>query len=237
MNLERLRELLASGAITQDEFDNMSKDMTVETTVEPATEPAVEEPNEDLDETIEKLFQSKRFQSTLDKALAQERKEKAQMKKANAELEKKVKLLERQKMTDEEARQLEFEEQQKELEEQRRELTLEKNKMYAVKALKKAEIGDTEESLALMERLVVSCADETDIDDLVTILKDWHDKSVKAEVDKRFKANGYTPKKAENLNNGVNPYLKEQWNYTAQNDLEYNNPELAAQLKAAAGVK
>ncbi len=234
MNLERLRELLANGAITQEEFDNMSKDMAVETTVDtdPVTDPAAEEPKADLDETIEKLLQSK-----LDKALAQERKKNAQMQKEKADLEKRMKLLERQKMTDEEARQLEFEEQQKELEEQRRELTLEKNKMYAVKALKKAEISDTEETLALMERLVVSCADETDIDDLVTMLKDWHDKSVKAEVDKRFKANGYTPKKAENLNNGVNPYLKEQWNYTAQNDLEYNNPELAAQLKAAAGVK
>lgn len=234
MNLERLRELLASGAITQEEFDNMSKDMAVETTVDtdPVTDPAAEEPKADLDETIEKLLQSK-----LDKALAQERKEKALEKKTNAELKKQIERLQKKMMTDEEAKQLEFEEQQKELEEQRRELTLEKNKMYAVKALKKAEISDTEETLALMERLVVSCADETDIDDLVTLLKDWHDKSVKAEVDKRFKANGYTPKKAETLNNGVNPYLKEQWNYTAQNDLEYNNPELAAQLKAAAGVK
>lgn len=232
MNLERLQQLLESGAITQEEFDNLAKDMNVEPTVEPPTEPAVEEPKAELDETIEKLLQSK-----LDKALAQERKEKAQEKKTNAELKKQLERLQKKMMTDEEAKQLEFEEQQKELEEQRKELTLEKNKMYAVKALKKAEISDTEETLALMERLVVSCADETDIDDLVTMLKDWHEKSVKAEVDKRFKANGYTPKKAENLNNGVNPYLKEQWNYTAQNDLEFNNPELAAQLKAAAGVK
>lgn len=234
MNMEKLQALLAAGGITQEAFDDLVKDMNLEPTVEtePAVDPAAEEPKADLDETIEKLLQSK-----LDKALAQERKKNAQMQKEKADLEKRMKLLERQKMTDEEARQLEFEEQQKELEEQRRELTLEKNKMYAVKALKKAEISDTEETLALMERLVVSCADETDIDDLVTMLKDWHDKSVKAEVDKRFKANGYTPKKAENLNNGVNPYLKEQWNYTAQNDLEYNNPELAAQLKAAAGVK
>ena len=233
MNLERLKELLANGAITQEEFDNMSKDMVVETTVEPEAEPVADpKPEAELDETIEKLLQSK-----LDKALAQERKEKAQEKKTNAELKKQIERLQKKMMTDEEAKQMEFEEQQRELEEQRKELTLEKNKMYAVKALKKAEISDTEETLALMERLVVSCADETDIDDLVTMLKDWHDKSVKAEVDKRFKANGYTPKKAENLNNGVNPYLKEQWNYTAQNDLEYNNPELAAQLKAAAGVK
>lgn len=233
MNLERLKELLANGAITQEEFDNMSKDMVIETTVEPEAEPVADpKPEAELDETIEKLLQSK-----LDKALAQERKEKAQEKKTNAELKKQLERLQKKMMTDEEAKQLEFEEQQKELEEQRKELTLEKNKMYAVKALKKAEISDTEETLALMERLVVSCADETDIDDLVTMLKDWHEKSVKAEVDKRFKTNGYTPKKAENLNNGVNPYLKEQWNYTAQNDLEFNNPELAAQLKAAAGVK
>lgn len=234
MNLERLRELLASGAITQEEFDNLSKDMAVETTVEtdPVTEPAAEPKAEvELDETIEKLLQSK-----LDKALAQERKEKAQEKKTNAELKKQIERLQKKMMTEEEAKQLEFEEQQRELEEQRKELTLEKNKMYAVKALKKAEISDTEETLALMERLVVSCADETDIDDLVTMLKDWHDKSVKAEVDKRFKDNGYTPKKSDNLNNVKNPWAKGQESLTQQMLLESTNPEEAARLKALAGV-
>lgn len=233
MNLERLRELLASGAITQEEFDNLSKDMAVETTVEtdPVTEPATEPKAEvELDETIEKLLQSK-----LDKALAQERKEKAQEKKTNAELKKQIERLQKKMMTEEEAKQLEFEEQQRELEEQRKELTLEKNKMYAVKALKKAEISDTEETLALMERLVVSCADETDIDDLVTMLKDWHEKSVKAEVDKRFKANGYTPKVSDSLNGGVNPFKKETFNLTEQIRITNDNPELAAKLRAAAG--
>lgn len=231
MNLERLKELLANGAITQEEFDNMSKDMVVETTVEPEADPVADpKPEAELDETIEKLLQSK-----LDKALAQERKEKAQEKKTNAELKKQLERLQKKMMTDEEAKQLEFEEQQKELEEQRKELTLEKNKMYAVKALKKAEISDTEETLALMERLVVSCADETDIDDLVTMLKDWHEKSVKAEVDKRFKANGYTPKASDNLNGGVNPFKKETFNLTEQIRITNDNPELAAKLKAAAG--
>lgn len=235
MDLERLKQLLENGSITQEEFEVMSKGIAPETNSDSETSNDVApetKPEPELDDTIARIVQQQ-----VDRAMAKERKEKAQEKKTNVELKKQLERLQKKMMTDEEAKQLEFEEQQKELETQRRELTLEKNKMYAVKALKKAEISDAEETIALMERLVVSCADETDIDDLVALLKDWHDKSVKAEVDKRFKTNNYTPKKAENLNNGVNPYMKDQWNYTAQNDLEYNNPELAAQLKAAAGVK
>ena len=61
--------------------------------------------------------------------------------------------------------------------------------------------------------------------------------SASAEVNKRFKENGYTPKKGAELNGGVNPYTKEQFNLTKQMEIENTNPELAAQLKAAAGVK
>lgn len=232
MNMEKLQALLAAGGITQEAFDDLVKDMNLEPTVEP--EPVIEptEPKKEveLDETIEKLLQSK-----IDKALSQERKEKALEKKTNAELKKQIERLQKKMMTDEEAKQMEFEEQQRELEEQRRELTLEKNKMYAVKALKKAEISDTEETLALVERLVVSCEHETDIDDLVTILKDWNEKSVKAEVEKRFRANGYTPKSSDSLNGGVNPFKKETFNLTEQIRITNDNPELAAKLRAAAG--
>lgn len=230
MTLEKLKALLEAGSITQEEFDEMAKNINTEPTSDP--EPVADPEPETDEEKVARLVQSQ-----MDKALAKERKERAAASKENAELKKQLERLKRERMTEEEEKQLEFEEQQKELEEQRRELKLEKNKMYAVKAMKKASISDTEETMDLIEKLVVTCEDETDIDDIISMLKAWHDKSVKAEVEKRFKDNGYVPKKADNLNNGVNPYTKEQWNYTAQNDLEYNNPELAAQLKAAAGVK
>lgn len=78
--------------------------------------------------------------------------------------------------------------------------------------------------------------DETEINTKVKAFKELFDKAVSAEVDKRFKENGYKPKAGTNLNNGVNPYTKEQFNLTEQMKIESTNPELAAQLKAAAGV-
>ncbi len=226
MTLEKLKTLLEAGSITQEEFDEMAKnvkepDPAPPAEPEPDPDPTLDGKNDDLD----KLIQSK-----FDRAMAKERKEKAELKKQLERLQKKM-------LTEEETKQLEFEEQQKELEEQKRELTREKNKMYAVKSMKKANVADTEETMLLIERLVSACEDETEIDETITLLKAWHDKSVKAEVDKRFKENGYTPTKSGSLNNGVNPYTKEQYNFTEQMKIEINNPELAAQLKAAAGVK
>lgn len=225
MTIEKLKELLESGAITQEEFDEMAKNFEPAPNPEPNPEPAPKDPEPTDDEKFEKLFQSK-----FDRAMAQERKK-------TAELQKKYDRLQKQMLTEDEAKQLEIEEQKKEIEEQRRALTLEKNKMYAVKAMKKAEISDSEETVALIEKLVVSCEDELDIDDTIKVLKSWYEKGVKAEVDRRFKQDGYTPKKSETLNGGVNPFAEGQINLTEQMRIEATNPELAKQLKAMAGVK
>lgn len=225
MNEERLKELLESGAITQEEFDEMVKGITSpDPTPDPDPTPEPD-PKPDPDDKLEKLFQSK-----IDRAMAAERKEKSELKRKLERLQQKV-------LTDEEAKQIEFEEKQQELEQREKELTLEKNKMYAVKAMKKANLSDTEETMSIIERIVVSCEDETDIDDTIKLLKGWFDNAVKAEVEKRFKEGGYTPTKGSSLNGGKNPYMKDQLNLTEQMILEKNNPELAAQLKAAAGVK
>ena len=82
-----------------------------------------------------------------------------------------------------------------------------------------------------------SISNETDIDDTISLLKAWRDKDVKAEVDKRFKENGYTPKQSATQNSGANPWMKEQWNITEQMRIESTNPEEAAKLMAAAGVR
>ena len=224
MTLEELRKLLEAEAITQQQFDDMVKAMGL--VEEPAPEPEpTPEPESTIDDKFNKLFQSK-----FDRAMANERKEKAELKKQLEKLQKKM-------LTEEEAKELEFAEQRKELEEQRRELALEKNKMYAVKAMKKANIHDTEDTMSIIERVVLSCEDETDIDETIALLKSWHDAAVKAEVDKRFREGGYTPKSSGSLNGGVNPYAKEQFNLTKQMEIELNNPDLAKQLQAAAGIK
>lgn len=229
MSIEKLKELLESGAITQEEFDEMAAKLEGEKDPEPTKDP---EPSKDPEPTTEPedITKTRRFQAELDKKMAKERKEKA-------ELQRKVERLEKKMLTDEEQKQYELERQQQEIEEQRREINLEKNKMYAVKSMQKAGIKDSEEATAIMEKLVVSCEDESEIDDIISLLKAWKDKDVAAEVEKRFNQGGYTPKKSDILNGGINPWKEGQKNITQQMNIEATDPERAAKLKAAAGVK
>lgn len=229
MSIEKLKELLESGAITQEEFDEMAAKLEVVTDPEPAKDPEPTNDPEPSNDPVD-ITKTKAFQREIDKQMAKERK-------AKTELQRKVERLERKILTEEDLKKEEFERQQQEIEEQRKELTLEKNKMYAVKAMQKAEIKNNDEAILLMEKLVASCADEDEIDDMISLLKAWKDKEVTEEVDKRFKAGGYTPQKSEALNGGVNPFKKETFNFTEQIRITNENPELAAQLKAAAGVK
>lgn len=232
MTIEKLKELLESGAITQEEYDTMAKAID-DVDPDPNTDPNVDpDPNKDPEPKAdpEDVTKSRRFQAELDKKMASERKK-------NAELQRKVERLEKKILNEEDLKQEEFEKQQQELEEQRRELKIEKNKMYAVKSMQKAEINNSDEAMSLMEKLVTVCEDETEIDEMIDLLKAWKEKDVTAEVNKRFKDSGYTPKKGADLNGGVNPWKKGQENITQQMNIEATNPELAAKLKAAAGVK
>lgn len=231
MSIERLKQLLDEGSITQAEFDEMSKSIT--NPAEPADPEPVADPEPTTDPDPKKepedVTKSRTFQRELDKKMAAERKK-------NAELQRKVERLEKKILSDEDLKQEEYAQQQQEIEEQRRELQIEKNKMYAVKSMQKAGISSSEEAMSLMEKLVFVCEDETEIDEMIELLKAWKDKDVKAEVDKRFKDNGYTPKKGADIANVVNPYKKETLNLTEQIRLQMENPELAAKLKQAAGV-
>lgn len=221
MNLERLKALLEAGTITQEEFDELAKNLEPAPNPEPAPEPAPEPI--DL-EKIDKLVQSK-----LDKALAQERKEKAEYKR-KYENERKARL------TDDELKKVELEEKISEIAEREKAIQDKENRLFAVKAIKEAGLDDgSDTALSLVDFVMAN--DETEIKGKVKAFKELFDKAVKAEVDKRFKEGGYTPRKSENLNGGKNPYMKEQWNLTEQMNIEISNPELAAQLKAAAGVK
>lgn len=227
MTLEKLNELLANGAITQEEFDELSKNIAKpnpEPTPNPPepTPPAPAEPI-DLGE-LDKIVQSR-----VDKALAAERKK-------NADLEKRYKTLQQAKLTEEELKKIEDEEREKALAEREKALADKENRLFAVKAIREAGLDDgSDTSLSIVD--FVMGEDETIITSKVKAFKDLFDKAVTAEVNKRFKENGYTPKQGTNLNGGRNPYTKEQFSLTEQMALEINNPELAKQLKAAAGVK
>lgn len=222
MSIEKLKELLESGAITQEEYDEMIK--TIQP-VEPEPEPTPEPTHEPFDyDKIEKLIQSR-----VDKQMAAERKK-------NADLEKKLKNLQQSVLTDDELKKAEMEEKERAIAEREKALADKENRLYAVKALKEAGLDDGSDiSLALVD--FVMGEDETEIDGKVKSFKELFNKAVEAEVNKRFKDNGYTPKKGANLNGGKNPYTKEQFSLTEQMALEINNPELAAQLRAQAGIK
>ena len=226
MTKEKLQSLLDSGAITQEEFDEMIKNIADPEPApesEPAPEPEPKSEPIDLDK-LDKLIQSR-----VDKITAKLGKE-------NADLKKQLDKEKRARMSDEEIRQLETKEREEALAEREKALLDRENRLYAVKAIKEAGLDDgSDTSLSLVE--FVMGDDETEINDKVKAFKELFDKAVATEVEKRFKANGRTPKQSSNLNGGKNPWAKEQFNITEQMAIEASNPELAEKLRAAAGIK
>ena len=226
MNIEKLKALLESGAITQEEYDVMAANIA---NADPAKDPEPEKDPEPIDyDKLERIIQSK-----VDQATAKLGKEKADLKK-QLDRERKA------RMTDEELKQLEIEEREKTIAEREKAMQDKENRLYAIKSIKEAGLDDgSDTSLSLVD--FVMGEDETEIDSKVQAFKELFkkavDKAVDAEVKKRFKDGGYTPKKSAELNGGVNPFKAETFNLTEQIRIINENPELAAQLQAAAGVK
>lgn len=228
MTLEKLKKLLADGVITQEEFDELAKNVKNAPAPEDDTEPKPDDSElskNDVDyDKLDKIIQAR-----VDKEMAAERKK-------TADYKKKLDRLQQEKLTDEELKKIELENKENEIAEREKAIADKENRLFAVKAIKEAGLDDgSDTALSLVD--FVMGTDETEITSKVKAFKELFDKAVTAEVNKRFKEAGYTPKKGETLNNGVNPYTKEQFNLTEQMKLESTNPELAAKLKAAAGVK
>lgn len=218
MSLEELKALLESGAITQAQFEAMCKQFGYEVEKkEPETDP----------DDAEKLLE-KKIQQAVDRAT---NKLGNDNKALRAELEK----LRKEKLTADELKALEDAEKEKDLADREAAVKAAENKMYAVKAIKKAGLDDGSET-ALDILALVGGNDEESIDANVKALKALVDKLVKAEVEKTFKANGRNPEKGAGGTDIENPYLAgPSFNLTKQMALEIDNPELAKQLKAAAG--
>lgn len=229
MTAEKLKTLLESGAITQEEFDELMKNVKEPeptTAPEPTADP---EPAPASEPTIPVAQVDRIVQAKVDKAMAETRKENAQLKQ-QLERERKAKL------TEDEVRQLELEEREKTIADREKELQDRLNREHAQKALREVGLDDGSETAFYLVDFVIG-EDEDEIKGKVKTLKDLVDKAVAAEVNKRFKDNGYTPKKSAELNGGVNPFKTETFNLTEQIRITNDNPELAAKLKAAAGVK
>lgn len=224
MNKEKLDSLVASGAITQEEYNEMlSKLGGNENGLQEKgqEETKQKEVNTFDEEKLEKLIQAK-----VDRLTARLGKEKA-------ELQKEVDKLKREKLSDEEIKQLEISEKEKALAERERALLDKENRLYAIKAIKAAQLDDgSDKSLELVD-FVMSDDTET-IDKRVKAFGDLVRKFVTAEVDKKFKSNGRTPNTGSNSGSGNNPFSKESFNLTEQMRILSENPELAKQLQATA---
>ena len=198
---EKLKELLANGTITQEEFDALIK-------------------KEDADEL------EKRIQAGVDKVTAKLGKEKA-------DLQKELDRMKKEKLTEEERKALEIKEREDALAAREKELSEKTNRLYAIKKIQEAGLNDgSEKSLAIVDFVIG--ADEAAIDANVKAFSELVNKLVAAEVEKKFKENGRNPNGGNGGKTGDNPYAKETFNLTKQWELELSNPELAAQLQAAA---
>lgn len=225
MSLEELKALLASGAITQAQFEAMCKQFGYE--IKPEDDP--DDPNKKTDpDDADKLLE-KRIQQAVDRATNK-------LGNDNKALREELEKLRKEKLTAEELKALEDEEKEKDLAEREAAVKAAENKMYAVKAIKKAGLDDGSEAALDILALVVG-ADEATIDSNIKALKALVDKLVKAEVEKTFKGNGRKPEGgAGGAGGDDNPYSAKSFNLSKQMELELTDPELAKRLKAAAGV-
>lgn len=230
MNKEKLDSLLASGAITQEEYNEIlfklggnenGLQKTEQLQDKGQEETKQKEVNTFDEEKLEKLIQAK-----VDRLTARLGKEKA-------ELQKEVDKLKREKLSDEEIKQLEISEKEKALAERERALLDKENRLYAIKAIKSAQLDDgSDKSLELVD-FVMSDDTET-IDKRVKAFGDLVRKFVTSEVDKKFKSNGRTPNTGSSGGGNNNPFSKESFNLTEQMRILSENPELAKQLQATA---
>lgn len=232
MKLSKLKELLKNGSISQEEYDEMAK--TAEQDDPPAdpskgTPPKDPDPDDDPDDPDDDLEAkiAKAVQAAVDRATNKLGNE-------NKLLKDKLEKTRKEKLSAEELKQVEFQEKEAELAQKEQEIREKENRMYAIKALKKAELDDgSEDALDLVE--FVLGEDEAAIDLKIKALQKFAQRIIKNTTDGIYKSNGRTPGKGNAGGASDNPWSKESWNFTKQMELEISSPELAKTLKASAG--
>lgn len=225
MNLEKLKQLLENGSISQDEFDQLSK--VVE---QPKDEPEQTE-TQKQDQAINQNDQAERIeklvQSAVDRATNRLGNE-------NKKLREQLDKLKKEKLSDDELKTLEVQEKEAALAEREKQILDKENRFYAIEAIKKAGLDDgSTRALDLID--FVMSSDQAGIDKRIAAFKAVVDAYVKNEVDKTFRT-GKTPGKGSENPSVKNPYKKETFNLTEQMKLERDNPELANSLRSIANV-
>lgn len=214
MDLETLKQLLKDSVITQEQFDALSK-----TQDEPEDKPEDKPKDDDIEMLIQKA---------VDRATNKLGNDNKRLKE---DLEKERK----KSLTTEELNALEVKEKEQAIAEREQAIKNWENRIYAIKALKRAKLDSgEEESLDLVD--FVLAGEEKDIDAKVKALQKFAQGIEKKTTEAIYKMNGRTPEKGSAGASEVNPYKKETFNFTKQMELEIANPEEAKRLKAAAGV-
>lgn len=232
MKLSKLKKLLETGVIAQEEYDEMSKTAEDDTKAAASNDDPVKDDSEvdppkgDQDDDLETKI-AKAVQAAVDRATNK-------LGNANKKLKEDLEKERKKNLSAEELKQLELQEKETELAQKEQEIREKENRMYVIKALKKAELDDgSEDTLDLVE--FVLGEDETAIDLKVKALQKFAQRVAKNTTDGIYKANGRTPGKGNAGSRQDNPWSKESWNLTKQMELEINNPELAKTLKASTG--
>ena len=236
MTLDELKQLLADGKITKEQFLAMAKALDPNYTEEDeqggdGSEGGSEGANGgdngasgSSSDDIEKLIQR-----AVDRATNK-------LGNDNKKLRETIEKLKKDKLSDDDRKQFEIDERERTIAEREQALKEKENRLYAVKALKNAGLDDgSPRSLELVD--FVMDEDETAIDNQVKAFATLVQKFVKDEVDKTFKQGGRQPGKGTGGSSEKNPWAKETWNLTEQMKLEIADPERAKALKAAAGLK
>lgn len=218
MTIDELKKMLEDGKLTKEQFLAMAK------AIDPDYEEEQDPPDDkekDKQPDLEKLIQR-----AVDRATNK-------LGNDNKRLREELENIKKEKLTAEERAELEKKQEREQFERERAEFQQEKNKLYAVKAIKAAGLDDgSDKALELVNFVLAD--DEKEINSRVKAFGDLVKKFVAAEVDKTFKGAGRTLGKGAGGSIEENPYTKEHFNLTKQMELETTDPEKAKALQAAA---
>lgn len=217
MTLEKLKKLKADGVIDQAEYEETLEKFGLK-------DDDKDDPLAGLDDktkaAIQKMLQSERDREA--NRVGNEKK--GEIERLTKELE----TLRKEKLSDKELRDLD----QQKLDDQKREFALIQNKYTAAQSLKSAGLDNSDEVVDL-----VVGSDKETTEKNVKTLSAVIDRLVKAKVEEKFKDSGRDPGKGGSGGGAENPWMDGHINYTKQMEIESTDPELAKQLKAAAGKK
>lgn len=223
MNKEKLDSLLASGAITQEEYNEMLSKLG-------GNENGLQEKGQEETKAEEAQFTNddikKLIQSEVDKVRT---KYSLELKNKEQELKK----IRAEHLTKEEVAKLEIEEAKKELEAEKAAFKLEKTKNFAKDELVKANLCKKPD-LVLKLTDFIKGDNEEEVATQVKTLAEVILEIAKENTEERFKSNGRTPNTGSSNGGNNNPFSKDSWNLTRQMQLMTENPELAKQLQATA---